>query len=67
MASGRPKRSLSVKEVQRMLEDSDIEDLHCDELDSSSSSTHSSSDTETEPVVQPAKRSKLAECWLPFS
>ena len=43
-----------------MLEDSDIEDLHCDELDSSSSSTHSSSDTETEPVVQPAKRSKAA-------
>jgi len=42
-----------------MLEDSDIEDLHCDKLDSSSS-THSSSDTETEPVVQPAKRSKVA-------
>ena len=38
-----------------MLEDSGIEDLHCDELDSS---THSSSDTDTEPVVPPAKRSK---------
>lgn len=61
------KQTFSVKEAKRMLEESDIDDLHCEELDSSTQSSDDGdnvNDTQTEsdePPTQASKRPKMSK------
>jgi len=66
-ATVQKKQTFSVKEAKRMLEESDIDDLHCEELDSSTQSSDDGdnvNDTQTEsdePPTQASKRPKMSK------